>query len=104
MKGLYYTAPSDELFNEMKMECTEQWRTHDNTYGYVDEKLARIKDIKNVEDNFMYMLAMFDHLGIRSILGRCSPEMCEQVRLRMVDGGNDEATMNLYGLWKRNAQ
>jgi 3-methyladenine DNA glycosylase/8-oxoguanine DNA glycosylase len=95
---LYYTAPTATAFAEMKQECLEQWATHDNTYGYVDEKTKRIKDIANTQDNFMYMLAMFDQGGQRSVISRLSPETKEAVRERMISGGNDEYILRNLGL------
>lgn len=98
MTGIYYEAPAQPLFDEMKTACTAQWNTHDNTYGYVDEKVARIKDIGNVKDNFMYMLAMFDEYGMRAIIDNASDEMREAIRVRMVDGGNEDWFMRRIGL------
>lgn len=95
---LYYTAPSDEAFEEMKKECMEQWATHDNTYGYVDEKQAQIKDIGNIKDNFMYMLAMFDIHGQRGVIGRLSDSAKKEVRERMISGGNDDYYLTTVGL------
>lgn len=98
MTKLYYTAPSDTAFEEMKRECIAQWNTHDNTYGYVDGKVVRIKDIRNVQDNFMYMLAMFDMHGVREVIGRLSEETKKEVKDRMIDGGNDENYLEAVGL------
>ncbi len=92
--NLYYTAPSDAAFEEMKKECVTQWETHDNSHGYVDEKVGRIKDIRNIQDNFMYMFAMFDQYGQRAIANRLSPETKKDVRDRMVAGGNAEWVIN----------
>lgn len=60
---LYYTAPSEKAFEDMKKCAIELWNTYDNTYGYVDEKVNAIKDLKNVGDNFMYIFAMFDSVN-----------------------------------------
>lgn len=95
---LYYTAPTDELFGEMKKACMEQWATHDNRYGYVDEKTSRIKDINNIQDNFMYMLAMFDHIGQRAVVSKLSQEAKNAVRERMISGGNDDYAIFSMGL------
>lgn len=95
---LYYLAPADEAFEEMKKECLEQWATHDNSYGYVDGKTKRIKNIENVQDNFMYMLAMFDHNGQRAVIARLSDKTRTAVRERMISGGNDEYTLRSIGL------
>lgn len=96
---LYYTAPIDELFEEMKKACMEQWATHDNKYGYVDEKTSRIKDINNIKDNFMYMLAMFDIYGQHAVLNKISSEARQAVRERMVSGGADTYHLADMGLW-----
>jgi len=85
---LYHVAPSDTAFAEMKQECMAQWQTHDNTYGYVDEKVGRIEDLANVQDNFMYMLAMFDHGGQREVISRLTSPAKQAVRERMPSGGN----------------
>ena len=60
MEKLYYTAPSDEIFEEVKQKAIEVWSGYDNQYGYVDEKVGQIKDIKNIQDNVMFIVAMFD--------------------------------------------
>ena len=95
---LYYTAPTDEEFAEMKKECIAQWETHDNSHGYVDGKVARIKDIENTQDNFMYMFAMFDIRGQREVVNRLNAETKKAVRERMISGGNDEQIIDAIGL------
>jgi len=59
-KITYYTPPTDEIFEEIKQAATKVWNTYDNQFGYVDEKVNAIKDIGNIQDNAMYMVAMFD--------------------------------------------
>lgn len=98
MTGLYYTPPSDEAFEEMRSECMAQWATHDNSYGYVDEKQERVEHIKNIQDNFMYMFAMFDIFGQKAIVGKLSKETKEALRVRMIDGGNNDLHLSLIGL------
>lgn len=56
----YYTAPPDDVFNEIKEAAIKIWSSYDDTYGYATEKIGRIKDIENVKDNAWYMVAMFD--------------------------------------------
>ncbi len=97
-ENFYYTAPSDIAFEEMKKECIAQWNTHDNTYGYVDEKVDRIKDIKNIEDNFMYMIAMFDMDGQARVITRLSVETKDAIRDRMIAGGNEDWIIKSIGL------
>lgn len=63
---LYYTAPSDEIFEEVKKRAIEIWkeRAKEETWdeNYLKEKLDRIKDLKNIRDNMMYIIAMFHTL------------------------------------------
>lgn len=56
----YYIPPSQEIFDEIKSKAILLWKTYDNTYGYVDEKVGRIEHIKNIKDNCCYIVAMFD--------------------------------------------
>lgn len=60
MKFDYYKAPSNEVFKAVKEGAIKVWSTYDNEFGYVDEKVNRIKDIKNIKDNACYIVAMFD--------------------------------------------
>ncbi len=55
-----HTTPSDAIFNEIKEAATKVWNTKDNTYGYVTEKLDRMKSITNVQDNVMFFYRAFD--------------------------------------------
>lgn len=70
---LYYTAPSQEVFDEIRREASKIWRSYDNEYGYVDEKIGRIESLLNVEDNWMYMIAMFDHVNHEKLMSNLSP-------------------------------
>lgn len=90
MEKLYYTPPTDKQFDELKKGAMEIWLTYDNTYGYVDEKVQRILDIKNIKDNFMYMVAMFDAPNQRKLAEKLSKDTRLSVRERMIDGGQEE--------------
>ncbi len=79
----YYEAPSDEIFEEIKRESIKIWETYDNTYGYADEKVGRIKDIGNVKDNAMYMVAMFDLRNQSRLLTNISLEAGMFIRERI---------------------
>jgi hypothetical protein len=54
------TAPTEEIFEDMKKAAIAVWETYDNEYGYVDEKVNRIKSITNIQDNAMTFFRMFD--------------------------------------------
>ena len=98
MPKLYYTPPTQEQFDELKAKAIEIWLTYDNTYGYVDEKVQRIAGIGNIEDNFMYMVAMFDSDNQIKLAGKLSKETKNAVYVRMVDGGQPDLH-NYFGEW-----
>lgn len=87
MSELYYTPPTDEQFEEVRRCAMEIWNTYDNTYGYVDEKVNQIKDIQNVGDNFMYMVAMFDDDNQKKLSNMVSAETRKAICDRIKDGG-----------------
>lgn len=90
---LYYTAPSDECFNELKEAAIELWSTMGDDPSYSQEKIGRIKDIQNVQDNFMYILAMFDIHNKRLVGNAVSEETRQALRERLIDGGQPEEFM-----------
>lgn len=55
-----YETPTDAIFNEMKDAAIKIWKTYDNQYGYVDEKVDRINSVNNLQDNAMVFYRMFD--------------------------------------------
>jgi hypothetical protein len=87
---LYYTPPTDKIFNEIKREATKIWKTYGNEHGYVDGKLKRI-DIGNIEDNAMYMIAMFDHQNKGKLFKALSEEAKAFVFIRLHPLDNDWA-------------
>ena len=90
MTRLYYTPPTEEIFNELKLVAIELWRTYDDEFGYATEKINKIKDIQNVQDNFMYMVAMFDIGNQTRLSFMLSNNTAKAIRERMIDGGNEE--------------
>lgn len=90
MTKLYYTPPSEEAFTEVKEKAIEIWRGYDDTHGYPSEKIKRIKDIQNVGENFMYIVAMFDQDNQRNLARLLSEPTRKAIRERMIDGGHPE--------------
>jgi len=86
MSNLYYIAPDQDIFEEVKSKCMEIWDTYDDEYGYASQKKNEI-DVENVSDNFMYMIAMFDSQNQRKLSSMLSEESKKQIRDRMLDGG-----------------
>ncbi len=95
---LYYTAPSDEAFEDMKKACMSIWNTMGNDGGYRDEKIARIEHIGNIEDNFMYMFAMFDIHNQRKVVNMLQESTKKELTERLVDGGNNIGFLVTIGL------
>lgn len=88
-KRLYYTPPSDQAFEEVKREAIKLWREVDSDgdkYGYASEKIGRIKDIANIEDNAMYIVAMFDPSNRHTLISRLSEETKHAIEERIIDG------------------
>jgi len=54
-------TPPQEIFDQIKDAAIEIWSTYDDTYGYRTGKLDRIKDIKNIKDNWYSIVSMFDY-------------------------------------------
>ena len=67
-------APSDKIFNEMKQAATQIWNTYDNQFGYVDEKISRVNNIDNIQDNAMVFYRMFDMSNQTKFRGLVSAE------------------------------
>lgn len=72
-KEEYYKAPSDKVFNEIKEASIKVWEGYDHA-DYRNEKIDRIKDIKNIQDNAWYMVAMFDYQNQSKLMTLVSPE------------------------------
>ena len=70
----YYVPPSNEIFEEIKKKSIGIWKTYDDTHGYSTEKIDRIKDLENVQDNAMYMVAMFDWVNKKKLNDKLSEE------------------------------
>lgn len=73
----YYTAPSTEVFEDIKAKSIEIWKTYDDTYGYATEKINKIKDLENIRDNAWHMVAMFDNVNQSKLLSLVKPETKE---------------------------
>ena len=94
MSKLYYTPPTDEQFNDVKNNAMELWKEVAHDESYANEKIGAINDIQNVQDNFMYMVAMFDDGNQKRLANKLSPETCVAIRERLIDGGSPEYLIN----------
>lgn len=87
---LYYCSPDDDIFAELKQKAIELWverYPEETSPHYASEKVERIKDLQNIEDNFMYIVAMFDINNQGLLAQKLSSETRKAIRDRMIDGG-----------------
>src|SRR5437773_9966131 len=96
MTDLYYIAPTNKQFEEVKQKAIEIWQTYDNTYGYVDEKVNRIKDLKNIQDNVMSIIAMFDIRNQQILSLMLTDEIKKVINDRMIAGGTPQEYNPFY--------
>jgi hypothetical protein len=76
----YYTAPDQEVFDEIKAKAIEIWKGYDDTYGYATGKINAIKDIENVQDNAWYIVAMFDCYNQSKLITSCSERTAKLIQ------------------------
>ena len=81
---------TEDSFQEVKEGAIQIWRTYDDTHGYATEKINRIKDLQNIQDNGMYIVAMFDMDNQRKLSGMLSSEAKKEIRDRLIAGGASE--------------
>ena len=81
----YYTAPPQEVFDEIKEQSIKLWQTYDNTHGYATEKISRIENLENIKDNAWYIVAMFDS-GNQMKLMRATTETTRDYISRAIIG------------------
>jgi hypothetical protein len=86
---LYYTAPPLEQFEELKVAALGIWNSYEEPYR--SEKVSRVEPIQNIQDNFMYLVAMFGINNQRKLAAALSEGTRKAVRDRMIDGGNEPA-------------
>lgn len=87
---LYYTAPEDKYFDELKERAVQlrEERYPEATGPYYAQE--KIDIIKYISDNFMYIVAMFDDNNQKLLADMLTPETRRAIRERMIDGGTPE--------------
>ena len=74
------TAPSDEVFEEMRKIAISIWSTYDDTFKYATKKIDFVNSINNVEDNAMVFYRMFDSHNQYRFRESASKEILEYIR------------------------
>ena len=72
---LYYTPPSEKVFNEIRNEAIKIWEIYGAT-----SKINLIKELDNVDDNYMYIYAMFDHVNQEKLYDVLKPSTRKLIR------------------------
>jgi hypothetical protein len=86
MKEKYYTAPSDEIFEEVKRASMKLWEERypeETSHFYAKEKIDRIEEMENIEDNFMFIFSMFDIHNQRLLMDKLSFEARKEIAERI---------------------
>ena len=88
MTELYYTTPSDEVFNEVKEEVLKLFEIIDGMGSdYYKEKEEIITRIENVKDNMMYLISTLSENNLPKLAEALSKKAKTEVynRLKSVD-------------------
>jgi len=80
---LYYTPMSNATFKDIKKQAMAIWKTYDDQYGYGTNKLNRIKDLTNIQDNALSMIAMFDQPNQAILKDKLSHATNEEIDTRI---------------------
>ena len=56
----YYEAPSNDIFNDIKINAIRIFIELNCHHDYVFEKISKIIEIQNVRDNYAFIVAMLD--------------------------------------------
>ena len=94
---LFYTPPKDECFEELKSLCIRFWRTFDEV-EYVDEKIDRIKNLKNESCNFVMMIQMIHAVSREFIAKALSLETRNEISMRL-HGWETENEFDFFNIW-----
>lgn len=77
------TAPSEEIFQEIKVKSCYIWQQYDNTYWYVTNKVEYIDSLKNIGSHAMAIVSMFDTKNQAKLLRILSDEAVKFLFPRM---------------------
>ena len=95
---IYYTAPSDDSFKDMKEAAIQVWQQYKDESPYWGDKTGTVERLENIKDNFMYIFSMFDHPNQMKCIQLLKEETKAALKERMIDGGNDPWHIQMLGL------
>ena len=88
---LYYVAPPQKQFDELKQKAIEAWLYIGYEETYSRKKQKQVHDISNVRDNFMYILGMFSSNNLRLISKALSQPTKKSIYDRLLSVNSPEA-------------
>ena len=94
---LFYTPPKDGCFEELRTICIRFWRSFDEV-EYVEEKINRIKDLKNESCNFVMMVQKINPISIQIIAKCLSLETRNEISMRIY-GWEKENEFDFFNIW-----
>jgi hypothetical protein len=97
---LFYKPPKDECFEELREICIRFWRSFDEV-EYVEEKINRIKDLKNEGCDFVTMVQMIHPVSRELIAKLLSLETRNEISMRLY-GWDGENEFDFFNIWNIN--
>jgi hypothetical protein len=94
---LFYTPPKDECFEELRTICIRFWRTFDEV-EYVEEKIDRVKNLKNEGCDFVTMVQMIHPVSREVISKALSLETRNEISMRLY-GWEKENEFDFFNIW-----
>ncbi len=94
---LFYTPPKDECFEELRIICIRFWRSFDEA-EYVEEKISRIKNLKNEGCDFVMMIQMIHPVSREVISKSLSLETRNEISMRLY-GWEKENEFDFFNIW-----
>lgn len=94
---LFYKPPKDECFEELREICIRFWRSFDEV-EYVEEKINRIKSLKNEGSDFVMMVQMIHPVSREIISKLLSLETRNEISMRLY-GWETENEFDFFNIW-----
>jgi len=94
---LFYKPPKDECFEELREFCIRLWRSFDEV-AYAEEKINRIKNLKNEGCNFVMMVQMIHPVSREVISKALSLETRNEISMRLY-GWETENEFDFFNIW-----
>jgi len=90
---LYYTPPSNKVFEDLRTQSISLLETISDGY-YKKEKLGIVKEATNTEGVFMLLVSMFDLRNQKVLSSMVTDETSLEIRDRMIDGQTNKMFIN----------